>query len=241
MDLKSITQIDDLVEGQILLMNKPIFWTSFDLVKKTRNLIAFKYRSVKGEKRKIKVGHAGTLDPYADGLMIVCTGKKTKILNTFQDQEKEYIFSLEFGKTTPSFDMETEVDQEYPYQEIEINEIKNTLAKYEGDIDQIPPIYSAKSVKGKRAYKSAREGETIELLPQRINIKHLEVLEYDYPVLTLKVRCSKGTYIRSLARDIGKDLGTGAHIIGLRRTRIGNYSLNDAISIKEFEQKVKYL
>ncbi|MGM0496521.1 MAG: tRNA pseudouridine(55) synthase TruB [Bacteroidota bacterium] len=241
MNWESITQIDDLVEGRILLMNKPIFWTSFDLVKKIRNQIAFKYRMVKGEKRKIKVGHAGTLDPYADGLMIVCTGKKTKVINTFQDQEKEYIFALEFGKTTPSFDLETEIDYEYPYKKIEINEIKKTLTKFEGEIDQIPPVYSAKSVKGKRAYKSAREGETIELLPQRININHFEVVDYDYPVLTLKVRCSKGTYIRSLARDIGKDLGTGAHIVGLRRTKIGDYSLDDASSIKEIVQKIKNL
>lgn len=241
MKWKSITQIDDLVEGQILLMNKPIFWTSFDVVKKIRNQIAFKYRIVKGEKKKVKVGHAGTLDPYADGLMIICTGSKTKVIDSFQNLEKEYIFALELGKTTPSFDLETEFDYEYPHQEIEINEIHKTLNKFKGKIDQIPPVYSAKSLKGKRAYKSAREGETIELLPQRIAINVLEVLDYDFPVLTLKVLCSKGTYIRSLARDIGKDLGPGAHIIGLKRTSIGDYSLNDAISIEEFEQKIKNL
>lgn len=241
MNLNSITQIDDLVEGRVLLMNKPLFWTSFDLVKKVRSQVLYKYRRVKGEKRKIKVGHAGTLDPYADGLMILCTGKKTKELDSFMGLDKEYIFSLEFGKTTPSFDLETEFDYEFSPRDIEINEIKETLNKFEGETDQIPPVYSAKSIKGKKAYRSAREGETPVMLPQKVRIENLEVVNYEYPVLTLRVKCSKGTYIRSLARDIGKELETGAHIIGLKRTKIGQYHVKDAVTVEEFEQKIKKL
>jgi tRNA pseudouridine55 synthase len=241
MNRNSITQIDDLVEGRILLMNKPLFWTSFDLVKKVRSQILYKYRMEKNEKRKIKVGHAGTLDPYADGLMILCTGKKTKEINSFVGMDKEYIFSLEFGKTTPSFDLETEFDYEFSHRDIEINEIKETLTKFEGETDQIPPVFSAKSIKGKRAYKSARDGEKPEMLPQKVHIDKLEVINYEYPVLTLRVKCSKGTYIRSLARDIGKELKTGAHIIGLKRTQIGRYHVKDAITVKEFEQIIKKL
>jgi tRNA pseudouridine55 synthase len=241
MNWNSVSQIDDLVEGRVLLMNKPLFWTSFDLVKKVRGQILYKYRMVKGEKRKIKVGHAGTLDPYADGLMIICTGKKTKEIESFMGLDKEYIFSLEFGKTTPSFDLETEFDYEFAHRDIEINEIKKTLTKFEGEISQIPPVYSAKSIKGKRAYKSARDGETPEMLPQKVYIERLEVMNFEYPILTLRVKCSKGTYIRSLARDIGKELETGAHIIGLKRTQIGQYHAKDAITVEEFEQKIKKL
>ena len=241
MNLNSITKLEDLTDGQVLLMNKPIFWTSFDLVNKVRSQIAFKFRVERGERRKIKVGHAGTLDPFADGLMIICTGKKTKTLESFQGLGKEYVFSLEFGKTTPSFDLETPFDQEFPEKEISLQEIEEALRTFEGSISQVPPIYSAKTVKGKRAYHAARNGEQIELEPQQITIDYLHVLDYNYQILTLEVGCSKGTYIRSLARDIGKKLQTGAHIVGLCRTQIGEYRLEEAVSVSEFEQKIKKL
>lgn len=241
MEWNEVSRIEDLVEGRTLLMNKPIFWTSFDLVNKVRSQVAFRYRLKTGERRKIKVGHAGTLDPYAEGLMIICTGKKTKTLHSYQGEDKEYLTTLELGKTTPSYDLETIYDKEFPERDIKINEIRETLSRYQGEIDQVPPIYSAKSVKGKRAYHAARKGQDIKLEPQKVYIDNLEVVEYDYPLLTLRISCSKGTYVRSLARDIGEDLRIGAHIVGLRRIRSGRFYLSDAISVEEFEKKIQNL
>jgi tRNA pseudouridine55 synthase len=233
----NVTSLMELVEGRIVLIDKPLFWTSFDVVKKVRNQIAFRYRQIYNEKRKIKVGHAGTLDPLAEGLMVVSTGKKTKLLNTLQADNKEYIASIELGRTTPSFDLETMFDDHAPFDiNIQTDDIRNVLKQFEGEIEQVPPVYSAKNVKGQRAYQAARKGEALEMQSIQVRIDHIELLDYYHPVIKVKVACSKGTYIRSLARDIGEKLRTGAHLVGLRRIRSGDFQLNNAISIAKFEQ-----
>ena len=236
-----LRDLQDLIEGRVLLFDKPLFWTSFDLVKKVRAIIEKNIRYKYDTRQKVKVGHAGTLDPLAEGLMILGTGKKTKVLESIQSEDKEYITTLEFGKTTPSFDLETMFDHEYTLSYVPVETLERVLDKFTGEIDQIPPQYSAKSVKGKRAYKSARVGESVELIPSRVKIGCMEILHYEWPVITIRVICSKGTYIRALARDIGNELSAGAHIIGLKRTRIGNYRLGSAFSLKKFEQKVPFL
>lgn len=241
MGIKEVPDLKDLVEGSVLLVNKPLFWTSFDVVKKVKAIIEKTVRQHYEERKRVKVGHAGTLDPLAEGLMVLCTGRKTKILNTIQAAEKEYVTTMEFGKTTPSFDLETMFDREYTLSKLNRNNIEDTISKFTGEIDQVPPQYSAKSVKGRRAYKAARMGETTELKSSRIYINSIEILHYAWPVLTIRVVCSKGTYIRALARDIGEYMDTGAHIIGLKRTRIGDHHIKDAFSLEKFEQKIRYL
>jgi len=236
-----IRELKDFVEGRILVMNKPLFWTSFDLVKKTRAIIERQLREESGERSRVKVGHAGTLDPLADGLMLLCTGKKTKILDSLMGQEKEYITTLELGKTTPSFDLETMFDHEYSLSHLSEQDIYAVMQRFIGEIDQVPPVYSAKNIKGRRAYHAARKGQTIEMKPSRVQIMEIEVLQISLPLVEIRVRCNKGTYIRSLARDIGEALNTGAHIVGLRRTRIGDYRLEEATSIETFEQFVRNL
>lgn len=223
-------------EGQVLLLDKPYEWTSFDLVNKVRWLLRRKLNV-----KKIKVGHAGTLDPLATGLMIICTGKATKQIDSYQAQEKEYIASIKLGSTTPSFDIETEVDQEYPYEHITEELVQTALQQFIGEIDQIPPMFSAKKVKGKKLYELAREGKTIELKPSRIRIDKIEILEFDLPVLKLKINCSKGTYIRSLARDTGKALNSGGHLLALKRTAIGQFHLENAETIDNFAKKLQDL
>ncbi len=232
--------LEDLIEGRILLFDKPLFWTSFDLVKKVKAIIEKNIRHKYNIRRRVKVGHAGTLDPLAEGLMVLGTGKKTKELESIQSGNKEYITTLEFGKTTPSFDLETMFDHEYTLYDVSRDKLKNVLTQFTGEIDQIPPRYSAKSIHGKRAYKFARSGEKVELAPGRVNIEEIEILHYEWPVVTIKVNCSKGTYIRALARDIGHELKVGAHIIGLKRIRIKNYLLQDTFSIKKFENKISF-
>lgn len=236
-----IRELKDFVEGRILVMDKPLFWTSFDLVKKTRAIIERKIREETGERSRVKVGHAGTLDPLADGLMHLCTGKKTKILDSLMGQEKEYVTTLELGRTTPSFDLETMFDHEYSFSYLPREELEHVLDKYTGNIDQVPPRYSAKSVGGRRAYKAARTGEDLQLKASRVRIEKMEILDHHWPIVTIRVVCSKGTYIRALARDLGDELETGAHLIGLTRTRIGNYHLEDAFSLEKFEQKIAFL
>lgn len=223
----------NFVEGEVILLNKPYRWTSFDLVKKVRCLVQ-KYCKVK----KIKVGHAGTLDPLATGLLIICTGKATKEIEQFQGQEKEYIATLEVGKTTPSFDLETKVDKEYPTDHISKELVEDVLKKLTGDILQVPPQFSAKSLNGERAYVSARKGEKVELAPNKINISRIELLSFDLPLLKIRVVCSKGTYIRALARDIGFLLHSGAYLVALERTAIGNFKLSEALTIDEFENNL---
>jgi tRNA pseudouridine55 synthase len=226
----------NFAEGEVLLLDKPYDWTSFDLVKKVRRLISIKYKV-----KTLKVGHAGTLDPLASGLMVICTGKATKRINEYQDQEKEYIAGMILGKTTPSFDLETGFDNEYPTQHITEAFVKEALQKFIGEIDQIPPVYSAKYINGKRAYEFARKGEMIEMKPNRINISDIELLSFNLPEIGIRVRCSKGTYIRSLVRDIGVALDSGACLTSLKRTAIGSFSLNNALTIEEFENKLALL
>ncbi len=238
---EELKDLQDLIEGSILLLDKPLFWTSFDLVKKVKALIEKSIRHKYNMRRRVKVGHAGTLDPLADGLMVLGTGKKTKVLESIQVDDKEYITALEFGKTTPSFDLETMFDYEYSFSYVPREELEYVLNKFTGNIDQIPPRYSAKSVGGRRAYKAARTGENLELSPSRVRIEKMEILDHQWPIVTIRVVCSKGTYIRALARDLGDELKTGAHIIGLTRTRIGNYNLKDAFSLEKFEQKIPFL
>jgi tRNA pseudouridine55 synthase len=226
----------NFVEGEVLLLDKPYQWTSFDLVRKVRKLVKVKYNVP-----KIKVGHAGTLDPLATGLMIVCTGKCTKQIDSFQSQEKEYIAGILLGKTTPSFDLEKEYDNEYPTKHIKKEMVENVLKSFLGESDQIPPIFSAKFIDGKRAYEFARKGKTVEMKPSRITISEIELLSFTMPEISIRVRCSKGTYIRALVRDIGERLNSGATMISLQRTAIGPYHVNNAISIEEFENKLALL
>lgn len=226
----------DFVAGEVLLLDKPYRWTSFDLVRKVRKLVKVKYNVP-----KIKVGHAGTLDPLATGLMIVCTGKCTKQIDSFQSQEKEYIAGILIGKTTPSFDLEKEYDNEYPTDHITKEMVEEVLKSFLGESDQVPPVFSAKFIDGKRAYEFARKGKEVEMKPSRITINEIELLSYNMPEISIRVSCSKGTYIRALVRDIGERLNSGATMISLQRTAIGTYHLNNAISIEEFENKLALL
>lgn len=221
----------DFREGATLLINKELNWTSFDVVAKIRAMMSKRYRT-----KKMKVGHGGTLDPLADGLVVVGIGKHTKLLQTYQDEGKEYIAELKFGATTPSFDKETEEDQTFPVEQISAESISQTLIeKFTGTIDQVPPIYSAKSVDGRRAYEMARNGEHVELKSVPVTIAEIELIDFAMPYATLRIACSKGTYIRSLANDIGKALDSGAYLTKLTRTRSGKFLLSDAFSVKEFE------
>jgi tRNA pseudouridine55 synthase len=221
------------IEGEVILIDKPLHWTSFNVVKKIRQSIINKYKI-----KKIKVGHAGTLDPLATGLLILCTGKKTKDISLIQEKDKEYVATIEFGKSTPSFDLETEFNGEYSTNHITSELLKEKIETFIGEIDQIPPLYSAKFIDGKRAYKFARKGVNMELKPSRVKIKELEILDFNPPVLTLRILCSKGTYIRSLANDLGVALNSGGYLKALRRTISGNYQIKDALSIDEFQEKL---
>lgn len=220
-------------EGVIALIDKPIEWTSFDVVNKIRNIIR---RSL--NIKKIKVGHAGTLDPLATGLIVVAIGKATKTIDTYQAQTKEYIADIKFGYTTASYDSETEEEGAYKTEHITHELINSILAeKFNGDIQQIPPQFSAKSKDGVRAYKMARKGETVVLDPQTVTIHNIEILQFSNPILSIKINCSKGTYIRSIAHDLGKCLNSGAYLISLKRTKSGNLLNDDALTLEEFEKK----
>lgn len=221
----------DFLEGQVLLFNKPLYWTSFDLVKKVKNLI----RNTYGYK-KIKVGHAGTLDPLADGLMIICTGRKTKDINTLQNLGKEYIATIKLGETTPSFDLETEIDASYPYNHISEQMVRDLLLTKTGEQEQVPPLFSAKNINGRRAYEYARKGIEKKLDPRIVNIYEIELIHFNLPYLKVRMRCSKGTYVRSFARDLGEWLKSGAHLTALTRTFIGDFSLQGALEIENFEK-----
>lgn len=227
---------NDFQQGAIILLNKPLNWTSFDLVNKVKFKIKHKFRY-----KKIKVGHAGTLDPLATGLMIVCTGKYTKRIEEFQAQVKEYIATLKLGATTPSFDLETEIDQEFPTEHITRELVDETLKGFLGQIKQRPPDFSAIKINGKRAYELARNGEEIQIKEKTLVIDEIEILNFSQEELKIRVVCSKGTYIRALARDIGRALNSGAHLIGLERTRIGDFRTEDAIEIEDFIKKLENL
>jgi len=213
-----------------LLFNKPVRWTSFDVVKKVKYKLKYKYNL-----KKIKVGHAGTLDPLAEGLMIVCTGKATKEFNKFQLLNKEYIAKIELGKTTLSYDLETEVDKTYETKHINKELTENILKEYIGCHEQIPPSFSAKKLNGKRAYDMARKGKRVDLKPSKIEIKKIKLLDFQLPYIKIFVLCSKGTYIRALARDIGLSLNSGAFLVELKRTAIGSFKLDNAVDINDFE------
>jgi tRNA pseudouridine55 synthase len=228
--------MQNFVEGEVLFINKPYTWTSFDLVRKVRRLIRIKYNLP-----KIKVGHAGTLDPLASGMMIVCTGKSTKKINDYLGMDKEYIAGILLGRTTPSYDLEKEFDAEYPTDHITVEKIEEVLKSFLGVTEQVPPIFSAKMIDGTRAYELARKGREVEMKPVQITITEIELQKVSMPEITIRVRCSKGTYIRSLVRDIGQRLNSGATMVSLQRTAIGNYTLNNAISIEEFENKLALL
>ena len=230
------TKPEAYLEGSVLYIDKPLTWTSFDVVNKIR----WSLKNRLGIK-KIKVGHAGTLDPLASGLVIVCTGRATKQISQYQDLEKAYDAQILLGATTPSFDLESEVDQTFPWEHITEEMIQQALKKMTGPLDQMPPIFSAKSVDGKRAYSLARQGKEVALKKHPVIIHKLELLSIDLPNLSVHVECSKGTYIRSLARDLGEELNSGAHLTGLRRTRIGPYKVEDAISLDNFVEKIKLL
>jgi tRNA pseudouridine55 synthase len=230
------TRPETYLEGIILYIDKPLNWTSFDVVNKIRKSLRHHLGI-----QKIKVGHAGTLDPLATGLVIICTGKATKQIMQFQDMDKAYTAHIRLGATTPSYDLETEVDQEYPWKHITPEMMGQALSDFEGTQMQMPPLYSAKSVDGKRAYVMARKGKQMELKAQEIHISRIELISADLPDLVLEVECSKGTYIRSLARDLGEKLNSGAHLTGLRRTRIGPYGLDRSISLEYFEKNLKLL
>jgi len=229
----SVDSIDtiDFREGATLLINKELNWTSFDVVAKIRALMSKRYGT-----KKMKVGHGGTLDPLAEGLVVIGIGKHTKSLQTYQDDGKEYIAEIKFGATTLSYDRETEENEHFSIDLVGEETIEQVLKEFFfGTFEQTPPIFSAKSVDGKRAYEMARNGEHVELKPVSVTISDIELLNFTSPFATVRVECSKGTYIRSLAHDIGKALGTGAYLTKLTRTKSGKFLLSDALTVSEFQ------
>ena len=221
----------DFQEGEILYFDKPLHWTSFKLVKTLRNSIS-RALGIK----KIKVGHAGTLDPLATGVLLVCTGKATKRIEELQAHTKEYVATLRLGATTPSFDLEKPVDAEYPTEHITREMVEETLNRFVGTIEQVPPVFSACKVNGSRAYDLARKGEEVELKAKTLVIDEMELLRCELPEIVIRVVCSKGTYIRALARDIGVALQSGAHLTALRRTRIGTVRVEDCLKLDDFAE-----
>jgi len=220
---------DDFKNGQVLLIDKPLHWTSFQVVNKLRWHIRKQFNI-----KKIKVGHAGTLDPLATGLLIICTGKQTKEINTYQGQSKEYTGTFAIGATTPSFDLETEINETFSIEHITEKMVHETCSQFLGDIEQKPPIFSAIKKDGKRLYEIARKGETTEIKARTVTISEFEITNINFPNLDFRVVCSKGTYIRSLAHDFGAALNSGAHLTALRRTKIGDFSVDNAQSITGF-------
>ncbi len=218
------------LSGEVLLFDKPYKWSSFDVVNKVRSMM----RYVLGIK-KIKVGHAGTLDPLATGLLIICTGRKTKSIESFQEMEKEYTGTIFLGSTTPSYDLETETDEYFPIDHVTPELVYHSANKFIGWHEQMPPQFSAKKIDGSRAYEFARRGEIASLKTKRIQILEFEVPRVQFPEIDFRIVCSKGTYIRSIARDLGQSLGAGAHLTTLRRTRIGNLRVQTAWTIDDFE------
>ena len=226
--------INPYLKGQVLLIDKPLEWSSFQVVNKLRWLIRKEYKI-----KKIKVGHAGTLDPLASGLLIICTGKETKNITTYQAQEKEYTGTITLGATTPSYDLETEVDKKFQLDDLTEDLIRSTTAQFTGEIQQKPPIFSAIKKDGKRLYELARAGETTEIKSRTVTIHDFEITRIELPEIDFKISCSKGTYIRSIAHDFGAALNNGGHLSALRRTAIGNYRVENAMSIESFEELVK--
>lgn len=226
--------LDTYQEGRVLLIDKPLNWTSFQVVNKIRWLIKQQF-SIK----KIKVGHAGTLDPLATGLLILCTGKFTKKIETYQAQVKEYTGTITLGATTPSYDLESEIDEKFDISGISEADILKNTQQFLGKIQQQPPIFSALKQNGKRLYEYAREGSKIEIPSRAVTITEFEITKIELPCIEFRIVCGKGTYIRSLAHDFGKSLNNGAHLSSLRRTKIGEFRVEDAISVLEFEKFIK--
>lgn len=224
----------DYISGEILVIDKPYRWTSFDAVKRLRGAVQRRLNA-----KRFKVGHAGTLDPLATGVLLVCTGRATKRIAELQEGMKEYVGEITFGATTPSYDLEKEIDATYPWEHITPELIAETLPKFQGHVMQVPPVFSAVKVDGKRAYNYARKGKEVEIKAKPLEIKELEVLGWEAPKLTLRVLCSKGTYIRALARDLGEAMNSGAHLTALRRTRVGDYTIDDAMSLDQALELIK--
>ena len=216
------------LEGEILYIDKPLHWTSFDAVKRVRSIMSLRLKI-----KKIKVGHAGTLDPLATGVMIVCTGKATKRIDELQAHTKEYVATIALGATTPSYDLETEIDATYPTEHITREMVEEVLKKFTGRIEQVPPAFSACKIDGKRAYKMARKGKEVELKAKILVIDEIELLEYSQQSIVVRVVCSKGTYIRALARDIGAALNSGGHLTALRRTRVGDVKVEECLTVEQ--------
>lgn len=221
---------EDYINGHVILIDKPLDWTSFQVVNKLRWLIREKYGI-----KKIKVGHAGTLDPLATGLLIICTGKFTKKIEEYQGQEKEYTGTITLGATTPSYDLETNFDQEFDYSQVTEEMVNEAVLGFIGDIEQRPPVFSALKKDGKRLYEYAREGKEVEIPTRTVHISEFEITGFSKPYIHFRVVCSKGTYIRTLAHDLGKAVGSGSHLSKLRRTRIGEFKVENALSIEDFE------
>jgi tRNA pseudouridine55 synthase len=219
----------DFVTGEILYFNKPLHWTSFDVVNRVRRVLCHTI----GQK-KLKVGHAGTLDPLATGVIVLCTGKETKRIEELQYGVKEYIATIQLGATTPSFDLEHPIDQTYPTEHITRELVDETIKRFIGEIWQVPPVYSAVKIDGKRAFDYARKGQEVEIKPKLLVIDEIEVLKFEDMQLTIRVVCSKGTYIRALARDIGEALNSGAHLTALQRTQVGDIRLEDCMEVEDF-------
>lgn len=224
----------DYISGEILVIDKPYRWTSFDAVKRLRGAVQRRLNA-----KRFKVGHAGTLDPLATGVLLVCTGRATKRIAELQEGMKEYVAEITFGATTPSYDLEKEIDATYPWEHITPELIAETLPKFQGHVMQVPPVFSAVKVDGKRAYNYARKGKEVEIKAKPLQIKELEVLSWEAPKLTLRVLCSKGTYIRALARDLGEAMNSGAYLTALRRTRVGDYTIDDAMSLDQALELIK--
>ena len=217
-------------EGEVLLVDKPLTWTSFDVVGKLRNTM---------KPLKLKVGHAGTLDPLATGLLIICTGKFTKQIDNYQAEDKEYTGIITLGATTPSYDLETPVEEIFEYAHLTVNDIEAATNKFVGDIEQYPPAHSAIKVNGERVYEKARRGEEVELKARKVKINSFEIEKIDLPEIHFKISCSKGTYIRSIAHDFGKELGVGGHLSKLRRTKSGNLHVDNAWNLEKLIQEIR--
>ena len=234
--MDNITAESNFEDGRVLLFDKPLYWTSFDLVSKVRVMIKRSFGL-----KDLKAGHAGTLDPLATGLMIICTGKATKRIDQFRDLDKEYIATVHFGETTPSFDLETETDGKYPVEHITQEIVKSVLEGFKGEQKQVPPLHSAKLINGKRAYEYARKGKIVKMEPVNIIIKEAELVSFGIPDTRIRILCSKGTYIRAFARDLGYALKSGCYLSALERRSIGSFKLQDAFTIEKFENFLEQL
>ena len=224
----------DFITGEILYIDKPLEWTSFDVVKRVRGVLLHRLH-----RKKMKVGHAGTLDPLATGVMVVVTGKSTKLIEQLQAGVKEYVATIQLGATTPSYDLETEIDATYPTEHITREAVDAILPDFIGRIEQVPPAFSACKIEGVRAYDMARRGQEVELKPKTLVIDDIEMLDFAPECLRLRIVCSKGTYIRALARDIGKALNSGGHLIALRRTRVGDMRVEDCLTVEQAVELIR--